>query len=112
MFHLLEKIRTKSRAQRTFIAFSISLLFTGTVFVVWIVAQKNTPSVAAETESVKTIEGNTPTDTLLRNISDVWSGVSNTMKNAQDVVKNTNFSSTVEYQSDASTTLDVATTTP
>lgn len=110
MFNLLEKLRTKSRAQRTFIAFSISLLFTGTVFVTWLVAEKNTQYAHVETNT--TTEGNTPTDTLVRNIATVWQSVSGTMKNAQQIVKDTNFSSTIEYTSATSTSSDVATSTP
>jgi hypothetical protein len=99
MFNLLEKLRTKSRAQRTFVAFSISLLCTGVVFVVWLVAERR-----SETgETPKVVTENTPTDTLFKNISDMWGGVVSGVKSAQDGVKNLDFSSTVEYQSATST---------
>lgn len=99
MFNLLEKLRTKSKAQRTFVAFSISLLCTGVVFVVWLVAER-TPKVE---ETSKVVTENTPTNTLVKNISDMWGGVVSGVKSAQDSVKNLDFSSTVEYQSATST---------
>lgn len=99
MFNLLEKLRTKSRAQRTFVAFSISLLCTGVVFVVWLVAER-TPRVE---ETSKVVTENTPTNTLFKNIGDMWGSVVGTMKSAQDGVKNLDFSSTVEYKSATST---------
>lgn len=108
MFHLLEKLRTKSRAQRTLIAFSISLLFTGVVFVVWLVARQKPESV----EITKVIKENTPTNTVFKNMTDIWKGVTGTVKNAQETIKTIDFSSTVEYQSATSTTSDTATTTP
>lgn len=99
MFNLLEKLRTKSRAQRTFIAFSISLLFTGAVFVVWLVAERRPQS----EEMPRVITEHTPSNTLLKNIGDMWGSVMSTVKSAQDSVKNLDFSSTVEYKSATST---------
>lgn len=108
MFNLLEKLRTKSRAQRTFIAFSISLLFTGVVFVVWFVAERKPESA----EITKVIEENTPTNTVFKSMTDIWNGVVGTVKNAQETIKTIEFSSTVEYRSTTSTTSGTATTTP
>lgn len=99
MFNLLEKLRTKSRAQRTFVAFSVSLLCTGVVFVVWLVAERRPQG----EETPQVITEHTPSNTLLKNIRDIWVSVMGTVKSAQDSVKNLDFSSTVEYKSATST---------
>ncbi|MHB1316804.1 MAG: hypothetical protein ACYCZW_03025 [Minisyncoccota bacterium] len=101
MFNTLEKLRTKSKAERTFVAFSISLLITGLIFVIWFTADKRS-NIA--TEDVKNIESNTPTDTLFKNISDMWGSVVNTTQQAKETIKSIDMSSTVEYTKEASTT--------
>lgn len=108
MFHLLEKLRTKSRAQRTFIAFCISLLFTGVLFVMWLITLSKPDTI----EISKTTETYTPTDTLFKNISDMWESVVDSAHDAKDVVNNLDLSSTVEYTSATSTVAPIATSTP
>ena len=95
MFNLLEKIRTQSsRAQRTFIAFSVSLLFTGLVFVMWIVKEKE---IKMTDEVARQVNTYTPTHTLVKSMRDMWEGTVSTIKNTQENLKQVDFSSTVEY---------------
>jgi len=102
MFHLLEKLRTQSsRAQRTFIAFSLSLLFTGLVFVMWLTTEKNTknlPEGASQGNQVtQNAASNTPTDTLVKNARDMWASIVGASAELSSTIKNTDFSSTIEY---------------
>ncbi len=101
MFHLLEKIRTQSsRPQRTFIAFSISLLFTGLVFVVWLTKEQYAPEkVSEDIPVVQNIASNTPTDTLVKNMRDMWGSLIGASQELGDTLKNVDFSSTVQYTS-------------
>lgn len=95
MFHLLEKIRTQSsRAQRAFIAFSISLLFTGLIFVMWLIKEKEIKVIS---ETTKKVNAYTPTDTLLKNIQDMWGSVSGAIADTQNKLQQVDFSSTIEY---------------
>ncbi len=96
MFNLLEKLRTQSsRGQRTLLAFSLSLLFTGLVFVMWMVKEKEVNMTDTVARQVNTY---TPTDTLIKNIEDIWHSAVGTIKNTQENLKQVDFSSTVEYR--------------
>lgn len=100
MFHTLEKIRTQSsRGQRTFIAFSISLLFTGVIFVMWLASERNVPQVVVQEQT----ESNTPVDTLSKNIKDAWGSLVGASAQFGQVIQNTDFSSTIEYKNSTST---------
>ncbi|MEY4602523.1 MAG: hypothetical protein RL292_464 [Candidatus Parcubacteria bacterium] len=104
MFNLLEKLRTQSsRAQRTFIAFSLSLLFTGLVFVMWLTTQKNTKNLPESASVAQNTASNTPTDTLLKNAQDMWASVVGASAELTSTIKNTDFSSTIEYSNSSST---------
>lgn len=104
MFHLLEKLRTQSsRAQRTFIAFSLSLLFTGLVFVMWLTTEKNTKNLPESASVAQNTASNTPTDTLLKNAQDMWASIVGASAELTSTIKNTDFSSTVEYTNSSST---------
>lgn len=104
MFHLLEKLRTQSsRGQRTLLAFSISLLFTGLVFVMWLTTEKNTKNLPESASVAQNTASNTPTDNLVKNIRDMWGTLVGATAELTSTIKNTDFSSTVEYNN-ASTT--------
>lgn len=99
MFNLLEKLRTQSsRAQRTFIAFSLSLLFTGLVFVMWLTTEKNVKNLPESASVAQNTASNTPTDTLVKNIKDTWGSLMGATTELTTTIKNADFSSTVEYK--------------
>ncbi len=103
MFHLLEKLRTQSsRGQRTLLAFSLSLLFTGLVFVMWLTTNKNTKnlpeSASGGSPTAQNNASNTPTDNLLKNVRDMWGTLVGATAELSQTIKSTDFSSTVEYK--------------
>ena len=107
MFHLLEKIRTQSsRAQRTLLAFSLSLLFTGLVFVMWLTTEKNTKNLPESASVAQNTVSITPTDTLLKNAQDMWASIVGASAELTSTIKNTDFSSTVEYNTASSTPIN------
>lgn len=101
MFKLLEKLRNQSKAQRTFIAFSLSLLFTGVVFVMWLMVEKNAKNgpeaVPTSNQVTQNSASNTPTDTLLKNVQDMWGSLVGASAELSETVKNVDFSSTLDY---------------
>jgi len=100
MFILLEKLRTQSsRAQRTFIAFCISLLVTGLIFVMWITTDKNTKNLPESASVAQERASNTPTDNLVKNVRDMWGSLIGASAELTSTIKNADFSSTVDYTS-------------
>lgn len=100
MFHILEKLRTQSsRAQRAFIAFCISLLFTGLIFVMWLTTDKNTKNLPESASVAQNSASNTPTDNLVKNVRDMWGSLVGASAELTSTIKNTDFSSTVDYTS-------------
>ncbi|MCX6703486.1 MAG: hypothetical protein NTV02_02245 [Candidatus Zambryskibacteria bacterium] len=94
MFHLLEKLRSQSKAQRNFISFVLALLFTGSIFIFWLLSG----DVTKENQQVeKNITANTPSDSLVKNMRDLWGGVVGATNDFKEGVKRVDFSSTVEY---------------
>lgn len=104
MFHLLEKLRAQSKAYRTFIAFAVSLSVTGVIFVFWFSAQKGVKVAPAVKEKVTSY---TPVDTISKGLKETWGTLLQTVSELTESVKTVDFSSTVEYTNDASTSPDV-----
>jgi len=94
MFHLLEKLRSQSKSRRTFIAFAGALFFTGCIFVFWLGSRQAVP---VNTVADSKVEANTPTDTLIKNVQDVWASIQGVSTDLKEVVKKADFSPTVEY---------------
>lgn len=106
MFNWLEKIRQKPLSKRRLIAFGLSFLFTGILFVVWLSVWL--PGINREEEIVKKVESfSTPKDSFLQNISSAWQGITEQYSQLEAVLSGINVSknltSSVNYQSATNT---------
>jgi predicted PurR-regulated permease PerM len=100
MFNWLDNMRKQPLARRRFVAFSITLLFTGALFVVWLTVwlpDFNNQTAVAE----KTAEFSTPKDTFTQNFASSWSAISGQFTQLKQSIENVNvtgsLSSGVQY---------------
>jgi hypothetical protein len=95
MFQTLETVRTLPAKKRKLIAFGISLLCTGIIFIMWLSVRNNVPT-RTSTPAVTTEY--TPGNSFTQSMSQIWGNISSSFGELSGTLNSINISPTIEYQ--------------
>lgn len=106
MFSWLEKIKKEPSHKKRFVAFSISILFTGILFVVWLsVWLPNMNKKEEIAQKARSFES--PKDSFFQNIAVAWQGITNQYSDLKDFLSGVDISKrltgNINYQSATNT---------
>lgn len=110
MFNWFDKIRKQPLSKRRLVAFSITLLFTGVLFLVWLSVWL--PDISRKEEIAKKVESfTTPKDNFFQSVGTAWQGITEQYSRLKDALNgidvSKNLTSNLNYQS-ATDTLTIS----